>query len=134
EPIMVVRGDDDRLRGFFNVCRHHAAAVLTAPEGKTSNLRCPYHGWSYSLAGELKDTPEFGGACDFDRSTSGLVPVETASWENWVFARINSDSQQGHSLNDYLGEDFLRQIHPLGLRDLHWMERRNYSFDCNWKV
>src|SRR6476646_10549144 len=33
EPILVVRGDDGELRGFFNVCRHHAAAVLTAPHG-----------------------------------------------------------------------------------------------------
>ena len=33
EPIVLVRGSDDHLRGFFNVCRHHAAAVVTAPEG-----------------------------------------------------------------------------------------------------
>ena len=44
EPILVVRGDDGALRGFFNVCRHHAAAVMTRPEGRTSSLRCPYHG------------------------------------------------------------------------------------------
>src|ERR1700728_858607 len=33
EPIVVVRGNDGALRAFFNVCRHHAAAVMTAPEG-----------------------------------------------------------------------------------------------------
>ena len=27
EPIVVVRGQDNQLRAFFNVCRHHAAAV-----------------------------------------------------------------------------------------------------------
>src|SRR5688572_33287165 len=26
EPVVVVRGADNILRGFFNVCRHHAAA------------------------------------------------------------------------------------------------------------
>ena len=26
EPVVVVRGRDGVLRGFFNVCRHHAAA------------------------------------------------------------------------------------------------------------
>ncbi|HYN24572.1 MAG TPA: Rieske 2Fe-2S domain-containing protein, partial [Pyrinomonadaceae bacterium] len=29
EPIVVVRGTDRVLRAFFNVCRHHAAAVMT---------------------------------------------------------------------------------------------------------
>ena len=35
EPVLVVRGNDGALRGFFNVCRHHAAAVMEAPEGKS---------------------------------------------------------------------------------------------------
>src|SRR6187402_3166280 len=33
EPIVVVRGEDGVLRAFFNVCRHHAAAVMTQPAG-----------------------------------------------------------------------------------------------------
>ena len=33
EPVVVVRGADNVLRGFFNVCRHHAAAVMTEAEG-----------------------------------------------------------------------------------------------------
>ena len=57
EPVVIVRGGDNILRGFFNVCRHHAAAVMTEPEGRANQLRCPYHGWTYSLEGELKGTP-----------------------------------------------------------------------------
>ena len=87
EPIVLVRASDNELRGFFNVCRHHAAAVATAPEGSATHLRCPYHGWTYSLEGELKGTPDFAGVCDFDRSSNGLVPVSTDVWENWVFVR-----------------------------------------------
>jgi choline monooxygenase len=88
EPIVVVRGDDGKLRGFFNVCRHHAAAVMTEESGKAPILRCPYHGWTYSLAGELKGTPDFAGVCGFDKGKNGLVPVETASWEKFVFVRL----------------------------------------------
>ena len=47
EPILVVLGNDDVLRGFFNVCRHHAAAVMTESSGEAAQLRCPYHGWTY---------------------------------------------------------------------------------------
>ena len=66
EPVLVVRGRDTVLRGFFNVCRHHAAAVVTEQQGSAQHLRCPYHGWTYSLEGELKGTPDFAGVCDFD--------------------------------------------------------------------
>ena len=88
EPIVVVRGSDAVLRGFFNVCRHHAAAVMTEPEGSANQLRCPYHGWTYALDGELKGTPDFAGVCNFDRAANGLVPVEIATWEKWAFARV----------------------------------------------
>ena len=88
EPLVIVRGADNLLRGFFNVCRHHAAAVMTEPEGTANQLRCPYHGWTYSLEGELKGTPDFSGVCNFDRSANSLVPVETAIWENWVFVKL----------------------------------------------
>jgi len=132
EPIVVVRGNDNVLRGFFNVCRHHAAAVMTEPEGKASQLRCPYHGWTYSLSGELKGTPDFAGVCDFERAENGLLAVEIAIWEQWVFARTG-EKNEADSLNAFLG-DLIAQIHPLNLKDLHWFERRHYAFDCNWKV
>ncbi len=145
EPIVVVRGADNVLRGFFNVCRHHAAAVMTEPEGTANQLRCPYHGWTYSLDGELKGTPDFSGVCNFERSRNSLVPVETAVWENWVFVKLEVGGTgvspvtglpqaPSTSLESFLGADLMNQIKPLDLVDLHWLERRHYSFDCNWKV
>ena len=74
EPYLIVRGADRVLRGFFNVCRHHAAAVLTEAEGQTEQLRCPYHGWTYALSGELVHVPQFAGVKDFACSAQGLVP------------------------------------------------------------
>jgi choline monooxygenase len=142
EPLVIVRGQDNVLRGFFNVCRHHAAAVMTEPEGTASQLRCPYHGWTYSLAGELKGTPDFTGVCDFDRTANGLLPVDTAIWEQWVFVRTGKSGGQRPSLTEqvadsldaFLGADLIAHIQPLNLSNLHWFERRHYSFDCNWKV
>lgn len=127
---MVVRGDDDLLRAFFNVCRHHAAAVMTEPEGSAKQLRCPYHGWTYSLSGELKGTPDFAGVCDFDRTANGLTPIEMDVWEQWVFVRVEGNG----TLRNFLGANLLEQTRPLELTTLHWMERRHYAFDCNWKV
>jgi choline monooxygenase len=131
EPLVVVRGGDGVLRAFFNVCRHHAAAVVTEAEGRAASLRCPYHGWTYTLEGELRGTPDFGGVCNFERAASGLVALECGVWENWVFARVEPG---GPALEDFIGADLARRTGPLNFRGLRWMERRHYSFDCNWKV
>jgi choline monooxygenase len=131
EPILVARAQDDTLRGFFNVCRHHAAAVVADGAGSARQFRCPYHGWTYALDGTLKGTPDFADVCDFERSANGLVPLDCAVSQKWVFARTAGG---GPSLDDYLGADLSKQLHTLGLGDLHWMERRHYAIDCNWKV
>ena len=132
EPLLVVRGSDGRLRAFFNVCRHHAAAIMTADEGEAHSLRCPYHGWTYTLEGELRGTPDFAGVCNFDRQAFGLVPVETATLGDWVFVRLEHGG--GPALESFLGADLLSRMPALGLDNFHWMERRYYTFDCNWKV
>src|SRR5712692_6598038 len=121
EPLVIVRGNDGELRGFFNVCRHHAAAVMTESEGHASQMRCPYHGWTYSLNGELKGTPDFADVCNFNRAASGLVPVKIAVWENWVFAKLDCE---GPTLDEFLGADLVGQVKRLGLGNLHWAERR----------
>jgi len=131
DPVVVVRGNDGILRGFFNVCRHHAAAVVTDAQGSADVLRCPYHGWTYSLEGVLKGTPDFMGVCHFDRSANGLVPVNTGVWQQWVFVKLESD---GPSLTEFLGADLIGRISALGLDAMHWVARRTYTLDCNWKV
>ena len=130
EPVVVVRGSDGVLRGFFNVCRHHAAAVMTAPCGKVDRLRCPYHGWTYDLAGQLRGVPEFDGVQGFDRQATGLVPLAVSTWEGFVFVHLDPDPVP---LDRYLG-DLVGQVEPLGLSALAFCERREYTLACNWKV
>jgi choline monooxygenase len=131
EAILVVRGNDGVLRGFFNICRHHAAAVVTKCEGKAENLRCPYHGWTYDLQGKLVLTPEFAGVANFDRSANGLVPVQTTQWLGWVFVKLDTGDP---NLVDYLGANLIERLEPLNLEQYSWFERRCYFLNCNWKV
>jgi choline monooxygenase len=130
EPIVVVRGNDGILRGFYNVCRHHAAAVAIQPCGQASLLRCPYHGWNYGLDGSLKGMPEFEGVKNFDRGQNGLVPVRVENWECFVF--VNLDPQAA-PLQQFLG-GLTSRIAPLGISKLHFFDRRTYNIHCNWKV
>jgi choline monooxygenase len=130
EPLIVVRGADSVLRAFYNVCRHHAAAVATAPCGIAQQLRCPYHGWTYGLDGSLKGAPEFAGVCNFDRAANGLVPVNVAAWEGFVFVNLG---QQTSPLESHLG-DLVQRLSAHSLSNLHFFTRKTYTLACNWKV
>src|ERR1700687_1028393 len=131
EPVVAVRGDDGQLRAFYNVCRHHAAAVVTEAQGCAKQFRCPYHGWTYGIDGALKGMVEFDGVCDFDRAKNGLVPVRAGIWGNFVF--VNLDPNSG-SLIEFLGA-VPPLVAPLELtKKLRYFDRRIYELQCNWKV
>ena len=130
EPLVVVRGADNQFRGFYNVCRHHAAAVVTDEHGTANIFRCPYHGWSYGLDGSLKGAPEFEGVCGFDRAKNGLLPVQVEAWEQFVFVNLDAKATP---LAAFLG-GLAHRIAPLNIGGLHFFERRVYGLKCNWKV
>jgi phenylpropionate dioxygenase-like ring-hydroxylating dioxygenase large terminal subunit len=130
EPVVVVRGTDRVLRGFYNVCRHHAAAVVTGACGQASILHCPYHGWNYGLDGSLKGMPEFDGVKNFDRQQNGLVPVRAETWEKFVFVNLDP---QAVPLADFLGR-LVKRMAPLNVSKLHYFDTRVYEIHCNWKV
>jgi choline monooxygenase len=131
EPIVVVRGDDTGLRAFYNVCRHHAAAVVPEAQGCAKQFRCPYHGWTYGIDGALKGMVEFDGVCNFDRADNGLVPIRVDVWENFVFVNLDGKAAP---LQKFLGA-VPDLVAPLELtKKLHYFDRRIYPLNCNWKV
>lgn len=130
EPIVVIRGKDGVLRAFFNVCRHHAAAVVTEPCGHATVLRCPYHGWSYATDGALQAIPEFEDVSNFDKSQNGLFPIKVEAWQHFVFVNLDPHA---HPLKHFLGS-FVNRVTPLEISSLHFFESRSYTLNCNWKV
>ena len=52
QNILVMRGRDGQLRGFYNVCQHRAHELLEG-RGNARVVTCPYHAWSYDLDGRL---------------------------------------------------------------------------------
>src|SRR6185312_9382750 len=130
EPIVAVRGSDGQLRAFYNVCRHHAAAVVTESCGHAQILHCPYHGWNYGLDGSLKGMPEFEGVKGFDRSANGLVPVKVATWEKFVLVNLDPNAEP---VERFLGR-IMQRMAPLEVTKLHYVASRQYDIACNWKV
>jgi choline monooxygenase len=131
EPIAVVRGADGVLRAFSNVCRHRASIILEG-KGFAKSLRCPYHGWTYSLDGRLLVAPEFEGVEDWDLKQVSLPAVRVEEWGPFVFVNVDG---QAPPLGEVMG-NIPEQVAELGcpINRLHFSYRRDYLIKCNWKV
>ncbi|MET0984187.1 MAG: aromatic ring-hydroxylating dioxygenase subunit alpha [Steroidobacteraceae bacterium] len=92
--ILVVRGKDNVLRAFHNVCAHRAARVVAETRGNAARFTCPYHGWGYDLAGQLKTVPAAEGFPSLDRSRCGLTPVKTGAAAGLVFIHLMEKPEQ----------------------------------------
>ena len=68
ESLLVVRGKDEQIRGFYNVCRHRGSRICDDEEGfARTHLRCPYHAWGYALDGTLRHHADDRAARDRPR-------------------------------------------------------------------
>ncbi len=129
EPLLLVRGADGKLRGFYNVCRHRAGPPAEGC-GSRKLFRCGYHGWTYGLDGALISATEIEGVEGFRAEDFALVPVRTEEWFNLVF--VNLDPQTP-PLRQSLGE-LPQQAEKFPFAEMKLFERRTYDMKCNWKT
>jgi choline monooxygenase len=101
-PLLVVRDEEGRLRGFHNVCRHRGAMLAAEGSGQFQRvITCPYHSWSYLLSGRLKKATDFGAVGGaLDPECWGLHAVAAAEWRGLVFVRV---APEGPGLIEWLG-------------------------------
>src|SRR3954453_6697714 len=88
ESVIVIRGDDDEVRAFSNVCRHRGSRLVDGDGGCAKVLTCPYHAWSYARDGRLVGVPhrhEYPGLRTEDH---GLFPVALEKWRGFVFVTL----------------------------------------------
>jgi phenylpropionate dioxygenase-like ring-hydroxylating dioxygenase large terminal subunit len=129
EPLIVVRGQDEKLRAFSNVCRHRAGPVATG-SGTRRVFQCGYHGWSYSLEGRLLGAPEFDGVECFSKEANCLPGFNAETWGALVFVNLDPESAP---LGDTL-EDLPSLMSHGDLSAMTFAARKDWYVDCNWKV
>jgi choline monooxygenase len=129
EPLLIARGEDGVLRGFYNVCRHRAGNPASGC-GNRKLFRCGYHGWTYRLDGALLVTPQFDGVEDFNPKDFGLAPVRIEEWFNLIFVNLDPDARP---LPESLGE-LPAQAQKFDFTRMTFFGRRTYDMDCNWKT
>ena len=79
DSLIVVRTGPDEVRAYVNSCLHRGTR-LRDKGGCVKTLRCPFHGFTWSLAGKLTTIP---GAWDFehiDRDNFDLPEARVGIW------------------------------------------------------
>ena len=131
EGVLIVRGTDGRLRGFFNSCRHRAHELL--PDDAEANgklIRCPYHAWVYTVDGELRGVPPTHQEDIDDPANFSLVSFAVEEWHGYVMANLSGEAPP---LQEYLiGLDDI--LNEYQLKDLVVGDTHSYTLDCNWKL
>jgi Rieske 2Fe-2S family protein len=134
ESILVVRGKDEQIRGFYNVCRHRGSRLCDDEQGFTrSHLRCPYHAWGYALDGTLVTTPMIEKE-EINRETTSLWPVHVDVWEGFVF--VNLSREEPRPLLEHLADqqDDALGLARVGLSELRIGHISTVEVQANWKI
>ena len=134
ESLLLVRGKDDRIRGFYNVCRHRGSRLCDDEQGQVrTHLRCPYHAWGYALDGALAITPMVEPE-EIDRDNLSLWPVRTEQWEGFVFVNLSRDEPRSllEDLTDQ--QDNVLELARVGLSELRIGHVSTVDVQANWKI
>ena len=130
EPVVLVHTEQGEVKAFYNVCSHRGAPVVTEPRGKRLRLTCKYHGWSYSLDGELKAIKDPEDFRDLDFSCRSLAGVRCETFGKFIFVNFDDDCEPFASDIEVLDEEF--RDFPL---DQRWKAAHvEKVMPCNWKL
>jgi phenylpropionate dioxygenase-like ring-hydroxylating dioxygenase large terminal subunit len=94
ERAVIMRGKDNTVRAFHNICRHRGGRVVAGKKGNCkAAIVCPFHGWVYNLDGTLRGParPETFG--EMNRDDFGLKPLEMDVFHGFIFLRFNPGPQ-----------------------------------------
>ncbi len=128
EPLLIVHGDDGRIRALSNVCRHRGT-VLATGRGNSKKFLCPYHHWAYATSGELLNAPQMQEHESFDPQTCRLPELRSECWQGFIFVTLNPRARalapSLAPLEAIIGDYHLEQMRLRYLADEDW--------DTNWK-
>lgn len=147
-PTIAVRsGKTGDINAFHNVCRHRAGPLEwdnTKGSCGIHGLKCKYHGWTYSIDGELRGVPSFNTSCtqDINKKDYSLWPMRVAVWRGLVFIQQLPDNNSnipmsGPVANQAFIDDNLALVNRLEnvpLEDFQVYSTSTHVIKCNWKV
>jgi phenylpropionate dioxygenase-like ring-hydroxylating dioxygenase large terminal subunit len=133
-PILIARGRDGKLRAFLNVCRHRGAKVAQGC-GEARAFSCPYHAWTYDLAGKVIGIPDercFPGVRE-ERSALTALPLAEKHGLVWVIPTPAADGATDFDIDPWLG-GLGPELASYGLESWAFYDKRVIPERMNWKI
>jgi phenylpropionate dioxygenase-like ring-hydroxylating dioxygenase large terminal subunit len=131
-PILVVRGRDAKLRAFLNVCRHRGAKVAEGC-GIARVFSCPYHAWTYDLAGQLAGIPDERSFPDVRGERNSLVELPLCEKYGLVWVIPTADGTTSFDIDPSLG-GLADELASYGFGSWSFYDRRVIPETMNWKI
>lgn len=129
EPMLVVRDNDNTVRVLSPACRHRGTEVASG-RGNAARFTCPYHGWSYSLKGDLIGIPGMHGVEGFDKKEWGLRPIRSEIWGGFVFVNFDPNARPLLETMQTLPERFK----SYRFEDMIVTQKWENRVEANWKI
>ena len=129
DSILIVRTGDGAIKAYVNSCLHRGTMLRTVA-GNARQIRCPFHGWTWSLDGKLTVLP---GQWDFPQVDKGkfcLPEVKVGQWGGFVFVNMAADAEP---FDDYL-EILTDHFAGFALENRYTAAHVGKVMPCNWKL
>jgi nitrite reductase/ring-hydroxylating ferredoxin subunit len=126
---VVMRTAPNEIKAYYNACLHRGRQ-LKDHGGRCSEIRCPYHGFTWALDGTLASIP---AKWDFEHVNAeefSLPEAKVGTWAGFVF--INPDPDAG-TLEDFLG-DLPAHFARWRLEDRYIHGHVHKTIRANWKI
>jgi phenylpropionate dioxygenase-like ring-hydroxylating dioxygenase large terminal subunit len=128
--ILIVRGQDGRLRAFHNVCVHRGTQLVEEPRGTAASFTCRYHAWTYGNDGALRGAPEMHRFF-VDKADCRLKEVALDVCGGLVFVSLDREPRQ--TLAEFLGP-LAQQLEGRPNARATSFAEYVYEIDANWKL
>ncbi|WP_339226629.1 aromatic ring-hydroxylating dioxygenase subunit alpha [Oceanobacillus sp. FSL K6-2867] len=139
ENVLIIRGKDNVLRAFLNVCRHRGATLCSEASGTTKALRCPYHSWTYGLNGSLAGVPNANECREqlINNDDYGLEKVNLEVWNGLIWINFSENPEPAEPLLNQQIMERLGNLETFGryqIPDLRVAHSKTYDVKANWKI
>ena len=128
---LIVRTNDGSIKAYYNACMHRGTQLKQPGTcGFSKELRCPFHGWTWSLEGQLVDLP---GSWDFphvSQKSHQLPEMKVDVWEGFIFVNFDQEAEPLHEFLGVLPEHWK----DWGLSDRYIGTHIRKHLPCNWKA
>jgi len=132
QPLLIVRGKDDVIRAFLNVCRHRGVRLSNAEDvTRKPSFVCPYHNWTYGLDGELISVPHEESFENDDVSCRNLAAVPCAVKGGFIFVSLDRGAEL--DLDNFLGE-IGGDLDAFNFSSQVTFNQTVRTKACNWKL